>query len=328
MAALARLLRDVGVPDEDALQGTGLEPRSLNDASCLTSIEQYQRVCRNALGLTADRSIAFRAGEALHLSDHGIFGLLLLSCESVLDYFRLTVKYQLLAAPAMATDWTQADHDLLWIWPDEAMLDLPADLGIFLLEQQAMQHVTHLRDVLGADCHPTLACFAHPAPAHQALYAEYLRCPCVFDCERSELHYPREILARRPYLANPLAAATLQSTCDGLLAGLEARRGFAGKVYHALHQLNDPGASMKAVAAVLKMTDRTLRRRLADEGTSFSAIAHQVKYCVATQHLKNTHASVEQIASIAGFSDPANFRRAFIRWTSMSPAQFRRQSMA
>lgn len=84
---------------------------------------------------------------------------------------------------------------------------------------------------------------------------------------------------------------------------------------------------MKTVACALKMTDRTLRRRLAGEGTSFSAIAHQVKYCVATQQLKNTSASVEQIAGIAGFSDPANFRRAFIRWTSMSPAQFRRRSI-
>ena len=109
-------------------------------------------------------------------------------------------------------------------------------------------------------------------------------------------------------------------------AGIEASPGLAGQVYRTLGQLNDPGASMKAVASVLKMTDRTLRRRLADEGTSFSAIAHQVRYGIATQQLKNTNASIEQIADIAGFSDPANFRRAFIRWTSMSPAQFRRRN--
>jgi len=64
--------------------------------------------------------------------------------------------------------------------------------------------------------------------------------------------------------------------------------------------------------------------RLADEGTCFSTISHNVRYGVATRHLKESEVSIEQIAAIAGFSDPANFRRAFISWTSMSPAEFRR----
>ena len=81
---------------------------------------------------------------------------------------------------------------------------------------------------------------------------------------------------------------------------------------------------MKAVASTLKMTDRTLRRRLAGEGTSFSTIADQVRYSVATQHLQRPETSVEQIAAITGFSDSANFRRAFLRWTGMTPTQFRR----
>ena|SRR5215471_9589265 len=116
----------------------------------------------------------------------------------------------------------------------------------------------------------------------------------------------------------------LQSTCDGILADIEASLGFAGKVYRMLSNLRDPGAGMKAVASALKMNARTLRRRLADEGTGFSTIARNVKYGVATQHLQKSSISIEQIAAIAGFSDPANFRCAFIRWTSMSPAEFRR----
>jgi AraC-like DNA-binding protein len=196
-----------------------------------------------------------------------------------------------------------------------------------MVEQQLMQHLTHLRDTLGIVVQPTLACFAYPAPAHAALYSQYFQCPCLFDCEHSELQLARDVLPRRPYLANPLAAATLRSTCDGLLAEIESSLGFAGKVYRTLRQLNDPGAGMTAVAAALKMTARTLRRRLADEGTCFSDIAHRVKYNVAAQHLRNSDASIEQIASIAGFSDPANFRRAFLRWTRMSPAEFRRQQV-
>ena len=128
-----------------------------------------------------------------------------------------------------------------------------------------------------------------------------------------------EVLA----LAGPEALKMLASACERELRKLEASKGLAGQVRELLHQLHDPGAGMKAVARALKMTERTLRRRLAQEGTSFSAIADEVKYSVATQHLQGSRASVDEIAELAGFSDAANFRRAFIRWTRMSPAQFR-----
>ena len=324
IAALAKLLLEDGVPLAATLRGTGLDADMLDSRSCLTSIEQYLLVCRNAIRLSSDGSLPFRAGARLHLSDHGMVGLLLLSCESVHDYFRLAVKYQLLATPALAIEGVEDAGDVLWIFPDEASPELPEDLRRFLIEQQVAQQVTHLQDVLGTACTPSLVSFAHAAPPHRALYRDYLGCPCVFDWHRSEIRYPREILAQRPYLANPLAATMLQSTCDGLVADMEASLGFAGKVYRTLRHMHDPGVGMKAVASVMKMTDRTLRRRLADEGTSFSTISHQVKYRVATQHLTRSEVSVEQIAAIAGFSDPANFRRAFIRWTSMTPAQFRR----
>jgi len=324
IAALIRLLADDGVPVDAVLRDTGLKVGALVDITSLTSIDQYLIACRNAMQHSHDRSISFRLGGRLHLSDHGMVGLLLISCESVRDYFQLAEKYQLLAAPTVAFEGDTNDRYAAWIISDESVRDLPADLRAFVVEQHFAQQVTHLQDVLGAPCQPTLACFAYAAPSHRALYEHYLRCPCVFDWHRTEIRFPKEILAQRPYLANPLATTMLRSTCDGMLADIEASHGFAGKVYRTLCHLRDPGAGMKAVASALKMNARTLRRRLSDEGTCFSAIAHSVKYGVATQHLKERDISIEQIAAIAGFSDPANFRRAFIRWTRMSPAQFRR----
>jgi len=325
IAALVRLLAESDVPAAVALHGTRLNSAVLDDASRLTSIEEYLLVCRNALRLLQDRSLPFRLGDRLHLADYGMYGLLLLSCESVRDYFRNAVKYQLLATPTLSID-TMTDHlHLLWIIHDESARELLQDLCTFLVEQQVALQTTHLQDVLGKPCRPVLARFAYPAPPHQALYSAYLRCPCIFDWHRTEIRYPREILPQAPCLANPHTATQLQSICDGLVADIVASLGFAGKVDQMLRHMPDSGADMKAVASSLQMTDRTLRRRLADEGTSFSTISRRVKYSVATQHLKSSEVSIEQVAAFAGFSDPANFRRAFIRWTSMSPAQFRRQ---
>jgi AraC-like DNA-binding protein len=325
IAALVQLLSEDGTPAQATLRGTGLDPADLHDVACRTAVEQFLVACKNAMRLSRDRSTPFRLGARLPLSDFGIYGLLLLSAGSVRDYFRLAVKYQRLATPTLAIDAAESERHALWIFPDEASRGSPEDLRMFLIEQQVTQQVTHLRDVLGTDCDPIAACFTHPVPAHRELYGEYLRCPCVFNWHRSEIRYPKEVLGQRPRLANPLTAAMLQATCESLVADAEASLGFAGKVGRALRDMRNPGARMRAVASALKMTDRTLRRRLADEGTTFSTISHDIKYRVATQHLRSSEVSIEQIAAIAGFSDSANFRRAFFRWTSMSPAQFRRR---
>jgi len=325
IAALVQLLLDDGTPAEDTLRGAGLDPADLHQVACRTSVEQFLLACRNALRLSRDPSTPFRLGERLHLPDFGMYGLLLLSATSVRDYFRLAVQYQPLATPTLAIDEAESERHALWLFPDEASRGWPDDLRRFLVEQQVVQQATHLRDALGTDCDPVVACFAYPTPAHHELYGEYLRCPCVFDWHRSEIRYPKEVLERRPRFANPLTAATLQATCESQMADAEALAGFAGKVYRALRDMRNPGVGMRAVASALKMTDRTLRRRLADEGTTFSTIAHRIKYRVATQHLRSSEVSIEQVAAIAGFSDYANFRRAFFRWTSMSPAQFRRR---
>jgi AraC-like DNA-binding protein len=328
IAALVELLRADGVSVHDALQGTGLDMAALCDAACRTSLAQYRQVCHRAVTSSTSPSLPFRAGETLHLSDHGMYGLLLLSCDSVRDHFMLAQKYQLLAAPALAFECHEGEGETVHLRLARPERTLPRNLERFLVEQQFMAHLVHLGDTLGTPGLPVHACFAYPAPAHRALYDEYFRCPCSFDCDRSELQFSHGILSRRPLLASTVAAATVRSVCDGLLDEFESALGFAGKVYRALHEQHDPGAGMKAVAAALQMTDRTLRRRLVDEGTSFSAIVHRVRYGVAARHLRHTDASIEQVAAIAGFSDPANFRRAFLRWTRMTPAQFRRQHTA
>ncbi|SFM42077.1 AraC family transcriptional regulator [Variovorax sp. OV329] len=328
IAAIARLLADRGLPASAVLAGTGLDPVALDDVACRSSVMQHLAAWRNALELASDPGLSFQLGRGLHLPDHGSFGLMLLSCESVSDYFRRAQACQGLVASALTLEARIEGGDALWVLTDGAAHELPNALHDFLIEQQVAQLVTQMQDLLGPEVRPALARFAHPAPPHRAIYAQQLQCPSVFGWHRNELRFDAEVLSRRPRLANAFTAAALQTACEGALAEIEDSLGLAGKVYQALCMLPELGAGMKAVASTFQMTERTLRRRLAGEGTSFSSIADQVRHRMATQHLQRPGASVEQIALITGFSDSANFRRAFLRWTGMTPAQFRRQHQA
>lgn len=323
IAALVEVLAEQGIAPEDSLRGSGVNADAIYDAAALTSVRQYAAVCKNAISLSTDPATPFEVGSRLHLSAYGMYGYALMSCLSLRDYFRLGVKYHRLATPTVTIVWTEYPDKGVWTFPDAFISSPSRELREFVIEQQFTQHVTHLQDVAGRSCPPVKACFSYPAPPHADLYPKYLGCPCEFDREQCELIYDSAILDQKPQLAHLHSAALLQETCDRLIGQAKTSVGASGEVYQVL--MREPGVfpSMEAVAQVLKMTSRTLRRRLEAEGTSFVAIVDDVRCSLATEYLKTTKMSTDDIAMLVGFSDAANFRRALKRWTGKGPGELR-----
>lgn len=81
-------------------------------------------------------------------------------------------------------------------------------------------------------------------------------------------------------------------------------------------------------AARLNVSARTLHRRLAEEGSSFRAIKDALRRDLALARLAKSEASVAQIAAELGYADPSAFYRAFVEWTGMAPAHYRRRLAA
>lgn len=323
IAALVEVLAEQGISPEESLKGTGVDVAQIDDASVLTSVRQYAAVCKNAIMLSRDPATPFKTGSRLHLSAYGMYGYALMSCLSLRDYFRLGVKYHRLATPTLTIEWTEYPDKGVWTFPDAFISSPSRELQEFLIEQQFTQHVTHLQDVAGRSCPPIKASFAYPAPAHADIYPEYLGCPCEFDQEQCELVYDSAILEQKPQLAHRHSAALLQETCDRLIGQAKTSFGASGEVYQVLMRKPGEFPSMEVVADALKMTSRTLRRRLEAEGTSFVAIADDVRCSLATEYLKTTKMSTDDIAMLLGFSDAANFRRALKRWTGKGPGELR-----
>jgi len=123
--------------------------------------------------------------------------------------------------------------------------------------------------------------------------------------------------------ANPITAATVRQTCDQLLAEMHSAAGLAGRLASLL--LHAPGRfpDIEAASAQLEMSARTLRRRLQAEGTSYQQLLDTVRRQLALDYLQRTGMSVEDIASSLGFSDAANFRHAFKRWTGRTAGSCR-----
>ena len=81
--------------------------------------------------------------------------------------------------------------------------------------------------------------------------------------------------------------------------------------------------TLEEMSQRLKMGSRTLRRRLVKENLTYQQILDDVRYRLAREYLHGTILPVTEIAELLGFSDAANFRRSFRRWSDKTPSQFR-----
>jgi AraC-like DNA-binding protein len=194
----------------------------------------------------------------------------------------------------------------------------------FLVEQQLSQLSTHLRAVIEDDSYlPIRASLSYSAPDHTHLYKRYLCCPVRFNQPMSELTYPKSILSARPRMAHGLTSRILRETCDRILGEVKTSTGVAGEVYQIVASTPGHSPSMENVARQLATTVRTLNRKLHVEGTSFTQILDDVRCNLASEYLRSTRLSIEDISELVGFSEAANFRHAFHRWTGSTPARYR-----
>lgn len=324
LAALVEVLSEQGIAAGESLSGTGLQAKHLHAPGTLTSIRQYITVCHNALALSKDPETPFRVGSRIPLSAYGMYGFALVCSPTIREYFQLAVRYHQLATPLLSMSWCEERGCASWILEISPHTTHPEDLTRFLMEQQLTQLATHLRGVVEHErCLPVRARLAYSAPSHVHLYRQYLRCPVRFDQPVTELSYPKAILAEKPRMAHGLTWKIMQETCDRILGEAKTSFGVAGEVYQMIASTPGHSPTMEEVAQRLATTVRTLHRKLHAEGVSFTQILDDVRCNLAKEYLRSTKLSTEDISELVGFSEAANFRHAFRRWTGSTPARYR-----
>ena len=324
LSALVDVLSEQGISPEGSLSGTGLHPESLNQPGTLTSIRQYITVCHNALALSKDPETPFRVGSRIPLSAYGMYGFALVCSPTIREYFQLAVRYHQLATPLLSMSWREERSCASWVLAMTPSGIHPAALMRFLIEQQLTQLATHLRGVVEHNrCLPVRAALSYSSPGHTHLYGRYLRCPVRFGQPATVLCYPKSILLEKPRMAHGLTWRIMQETCDRIVGETKASSGIAGEVYQIIASTPGHSPSMEDVAKRLATTVRTLHRKLCAEGFSFMQILDDVRCNLAKEYLRTTKLSSEDISELVGFSEAANFRHAFRRWTGTTPARYR-----
>ena len=124
--------------------------------------------------------------------------------------------------------------------------------------------------------------------------------------------------------SEPGLCAILDDHATKLLAALPTVGTFSDRVRELLAgELAGGDPTAQNMARHLKMSVRTLHRRLSDEGTSHKQLLEQLRRELAERYLTNPALAVAEVAYLLGFSEPSAFHRAFRRWTGKTPSQMR-----
>jgi AraC-like DNA-binding protein len=324
IAAVVDTMAEDGVAPSAVLAGSNLDEATLRDPATRVSYRQIATVFGNAARLARAPAVALRAGARMHLTAYGMYGYALLSSPTRDDALDFAVKYLRAMGPIADFTYTR-ERDVGLFRYDPLLSPDPNDpLYRFSLAFTYAAHQTLSRDLYGVAFRFSDVRVAFAAPADAPAYADAFGCPVRFGEPVNELRVDAAWIERAPPLPDAVTHAMAREMCQQFLADLTRAGGYASMVRRALvERMPRCFPSIDAMARALSMAPRTLRRRLEAEGTSYRDLLADVRRGLAIEYLRKTRMTNEEIANRLGYSDAANFRHAFVRWTGKSPHEYR-----
>lgn len=112
------------------------------------------------------------------------------------------------------------------------------------------------------------------------------------------------------------------------LAKIPYFEGVSGRVIAALcERIGQASLSIESIASDMRLTKRTLQRRMQNQNTSFAMLRDDVRFHHAITFLVDKNMRVDQVSVALDFSDRTSFTNAFKRWTGLSPSAFKKRFM-
>jgi AraC-like DNA-binding protein len=326
-AAAIRVMVDVAsehaMSAQACLLGSGLWPADLRDPDLEVEASQELAVVRNIVrGLDDEPGVGTQAGRRITLGMLGIVGFALISSRTARDAIMLSDRngYGALV-PMFMRPWADEHPEALHIILDEA--EVPADVMAFVVERDLACCLAIMQAMFAA-APPVRVTTTLDAEHGQAFAHAMHEWPVATGAARNA------VIVENRWLDQPLPNADEHTihACERFIQGVVARRakrtGVAARVRSAMLRQRPVVASLEDLAAERHVDPRTLRRQLAAEGTSFRALADEVRETLAVE-LLTAGLTVDQVADRLGYCDAATFSRAFRRWTGETPGSVARR---
>lgn len=307
------------------LERASLDPDRLRDPEAHIPLASHHELWEVAVDEARDRALPLKVAEACEPATFHVLGYACMTAATVREALDRLTRFLSL--------FLQGETITLELPGDEARLVLhqtaPRRLGRELSAESTIAKIVITVRMLigegGETWAPSLVTFAHAAPPDTSYFAKLFRAPVRFGAPRTELVIPASMLDTPLAKSDPSLSSFFERHAEDILRRTGARADATARVRRGVTEALHAGeVSETNVARRLGWSERTLRRRLGEEGTSFRQVLDDVRRELAQGWLVQSEMAIGEVAFLLGFSESSNFHRAFKRWTGQTPDEFRR----
>ncbi|MDZ4297923.1 MAG: AraC family transcriptional regulator ligand-binding domain-containing protein [Moraxellaceae bacterium] len=284
-------------------------------------IADYECLLDRLLTLLPDRGIGFEAGWRLPPTAFGSLGQALLSSPTVGDALIQCQRFWHLYGVGLS----------LSVETDDGYCSITLDI-LFHVQRRHRQVILECALTCLYRCFVSLSSTLQrdgemlldwPEPIYGKKLREHIGA-VSFNASRCQYRFPDHLLQEPSALSNSIGYRNAIEQCLHKEA-FQGKQALSTAVLVEQKLVLEEGGypCFDQVARLLHMTPRTLRRRLQQEGTRFGRLLQTTQCRDALRLLERTDLEVQKIALMLGYTEPANFTRAFQQWRGQTPSQYR-----
>lgn len=318
LAPWCEALRDRGVDVEAMWRAEGHAPGVLSDPEQRIDVRSARVLWQLVEAQSAQEpGMIIDVARRLSLSHLGVLGFAWMASTTLREAFtRLTRFYAMLSSIGSLV--LSEEQGLLYVQsrPHPGATTLAH-------ESWAITLLAKCRMVAGNTFVPARVQIAQPASCRAAALEAFIGCPIEYGADSTALAISQEQADQMLPGRSPELALTAERLMGDFLSRTQ-RSDFVATIRRlALDALPSGGLQRAEVARRLHVSERTLQRRLLDEGFTFAGLLEEIRADLAKAYLREPRYSVQEVAFMVGFSEIASFTRAFRRWTGVAPSAWR-----
>ena len=317
---IADVLQELGMDAAALFAEAGLDISELNNSEARFAPEKVSTLWELVAERSGNPAIGLATSRFGKPASFDAIAYVMMSCPNLLTALEHLIRYLRIVSDAA----------------DIALHEEPDGYGVTVklwgggrpVPRQRMEFVlvtilSFCRWITGRDLHPLAAELSIAEPDDLQPYIDAFRCPLQFDVAVPRLRFSRaDLLAPLPTSNPVLAELHTQYASEHLRRLGDTKNSYKTREI-IIRQLSGGEPLRGDVAKELCMSERTLQRRLQEEGTSFQDLLDATRRELAEQYLGQKHLTLTQTVALLGFADQSTFFRCCKRWFGMSPGEYR-----
>lgn len=319
-STIVQSLEQQGVDCRQLFEQLGMNYQALSDAEARFPQDGMTRLWQAAARVTGNCGLGLGLARVVRPSAFHVVGYALMSSRTLIEGIEQLVRYQrIIGEAADLTLHTHADEYELTLKIHGDRLPSSRESA----EGSLAYFLAFCRWLGNRPLKPRRVRLCGVRPQDTRPYETLFQAPLEFDATHYALCFERADLDAELPTANAALAAVHQRFADDYL-----QRFNEGQLSHQVRQLlsrllpqGEP--RRESLAQALLMSERTLQRRLQEEGSTFHALLDDTRRTLAEQYLAQSGLSLQEISYLLGFSTPSTFFRAFRRWFGTTPNEHR-----